>query len=1143
MAASGSDSPLTPWRLVAASLRYYWPTHLLVVAGVAVAASVLAGALVVGDSVRASLRALAVERLGRTDLAVSSTTFVREALAEAVTADPAFGGAFAGLAPLAVLEGTVTHERSRRTAHGVRVYGVDDRFARFQAVAALAPGGRDALLSPALARDLEAQVDDGLILRVARPTDIPLSTLYGRRDEAGVRIRLRAARVLDATSLGEFSLAPTQVEVRAIFVPLARLQQDLGLAGRVNAFVAALGPDAPADPRATEATLARLVHAHASLADLGLRLRAAADGRALVVESPAGLVADPLARAVQRVADNLGAAVVPVLTHLANTIATDRASLPYSTVSALDLTHYARLWGPPDWLPAQAEATAAGPYIWLNEWAAAELRPEPGEIVALEYYLWSDERGLETRTSEFLFAGIVPMAGAGGDRTLTPEYPGITDADRVTSWDPPFPIDLGRVRDRDEAYWERWRAAPKAFVALPTGQFLWPSVFGSVTSLRVVAPEGQAASAFAELFGERLRDAIRPADAGLQVRAVRADSLAAAQGTTDFGEYFVYFSAFLVASGLLLAYLFFALGLEQRAREAGLLAAVGFTPADLRRHFLREGAVLAALGGVLGAIGALGYARLVVYGLRTWWVDAVNTSVLEVHVGAGSLAAGALLPAAAGLAALGAALRTMARRSTRALLAGAVGSGLDLAVPPSSARWWRLHAAAVLAVAAAIAVALAALGVLPHTPAFFGAGTALLGAGLAAASARLWAPSQTTLAPGTPALLARFGLRHARWRPTRSVLSLALVAFAVFVLVTVGAFRRDPAAIALARDAGTGGYVLMAESVAPLLHDPNTAAGRAELGLPEDALAGVRIARFRLRPGDDASCLTLYRPQQPRILAPAPEFIAEGRFRFAASLADTPDERANPWRLLDRRFPDGAIPVVVDATSLAYVLHRRVGDDLALPLPGGGTATLRIVAALADSVFQSELLMGEAAFVRLFPRHEGYRVWLLEAPEERAAELATLLEDRLADFGVDVVDTRARLAAYHRVENTYLSTFQALGTLGLLVGTLGLGAVLARNALERRRELGLLRAVGYEPVHLRWIVLAEGGGLLAGGLLLGSAAALVAIAPALAGRAGAAPWGTLLGVGALVFAAGSLATLAAVRLASRSSVVEAVKTE
>src|SRR5690606_8619937 len=147
-------------------------------------------------------------------------------------------------------------------------------------------------------------------------------------------------------------------------------------------------------------------------------------------------------------------------------------------------------------------------------------------------------------------------------------------------------------------------------------------------------------------------------------------------------------------------------------------------------------------------------------------------------------------------------------------------------------------------------------------------------------------------------------------------------------------------------------------------------------------LDGTEITRFRLRPGDEASCLTLYRPQNPRIVAPEAAFLEERRFSFVASLAATDEERANPWLLLNRRFDDGAVPAIADQTSLTYVSPLSVGDDFVFTPEGGEPITLRIVAALADSVLQSEMIIGEHDFVRLFPAHEGYRVWFIEAPEE-----------------------------------------------------------------------------------------------------------------------------------------------------------------
>ena len=88
------------------------------------------------------------------------------------------------------------------------------------------------------------------------------------------------------------------------------------------------------------------------------------------------------------------------------------------------------------------------------------------------------------------------------------------------------------------------------------------------------------------------------------------------------------------------------------------------------------------------------------------------------------------------------------------------------------------------------------------------------------------------------------------------------------------------------------------------------------------------------------------------------------------------------------------------------------------------------------------------------------------------------------------MSTVERLDAFHRVENTYLSTFQALGGLGLLLGTIGLATVMFRNVLERRRELALLRAVGYDARHITVMIGAETLFLLLSGLAAGAGCAI-----------------------------------------------------
>ncbi|HEX6215840.1 MAG TPA: FtsX-like permease family protein [Vicinamibacterales bacterium] len=1086
--------------LARAALRYYKATNAMVVLGVAVAVAVLAGALLVGASVRESLRQIALGRLGATEVVVTSPTFFRAALADDLTL---------ASAPLIAFPGAVAHDESKRSAGRVMVYGIDARFGTFHGVDGLTLEGREAFISPALASELGANEGDGVTLRVAKPTDIPLSTLQGRKDITGERIRLTVKRVLDRASLAEFSLSPSQGPVLAIYVPMSRLQRDLSLGDRVNLLlVKGVGESGIDD--FVKGNLANAV----TLDDLGLRTRSGPTDET-IVESRAGFITDALADRISDIARRDRRSITPVLTYVANSIRIGDREIPYSTIAAIERAAIAnRAIDPPR-------------PLYLNEWAAQDLGAKAGDAVTLDYFLWSDEDGLQTGSSQFTLAGVVPMNGMGGDQTLTPEYPGISDAADMTSWDPPFPVDLKRVRPKDEDYWDLHRAAPKALIPIAEGQRLWGSRYGKVSSLRLSGSAG---------INPQLID---PATAGLSARHVRSEAAAASQGTTDFGQYFLYFSFFLVVAALLLAYLFFAVGLEQRTQEIGVLAAVGFAPAAIRRSFISEGAVLAGLGALVGAIAAVGYGAAIMYGLRTWWVGAVGTTELALHIAPEWLAIGVAGALIAGVVAIWLGIRAMTRRSARSLLKGDAEPRLQYA-----RRRTLIIALAVVAVGGGLVIG-ASLGVINPTAGFFGAGGAWLIGSLCLTSYLLGGRRRSRpLGRGLPAMF-RLGFRHASVRPARSILSLSLIAFASFVLVSVGAFRKDVNPATNDRASGIGGYALMAEAVAPLMHDPNTREGRDGLGLdPSDAVASsTRITRFRLRPGDETSCLTLYRPTNPRIIAPESTFFTEPRFSFASSMASTPEESANPWLLLNRTFDDGAIPTIADQTTLMYVLHLGVGDDFTFTPEGRGNVRLRIVGALADSVLQSELIIGEQAFVRLFPRHEGYRVWMIETPANNAADVTTHFEDRLSDYGVDVSSTTERWASYHQVENTYLATFQALGALGLLLGTVGLGAVLARNVLERRREMGLLAAVGYAPANIRGMVLSEGMALVIGGLAIGTFCAIVAIIPALRDRAQALPLLSLLTLLVTVVITGAIASLVAIKLTTRTPVVHALKSE
>jgi len=1129
-------------QLVRQNLKYYWRTNLAVVFGVATAVSILAGALLVGDSVRASLRDLFLQRLGQTDHVITAAGFFREQLAGDLRPQLTARGFFESC-PLIELEGNASRDNGAR-AGSVRVYGVDKRFFQFHGRSdQVPPENREVLVSESLARELSVRLGDALIIRIEKPSDVPIESLYGKKDDLGRTLRLTIREILSSTQLGEFSTRPQQSGVRAVFVPLQLLQQELAQPARVNTILVSRSKDRAglSEVESTNA-LVDLLRRTADLEDYNIKLRVLDQQRGFSLERTSTLLDEKLAESGRAAALSLPAQTTPVLSYVANGISLRQRTIPYSLVTAIDDATFDRLRG-----GSSEPARNQGAPIILNEWAARDLGARPGDPISLEYYVWHEDGRLETKTGVFRLSSVVPIKDLAADRDLVPEYPGISESNSLSDWDPPFPIHLERIRPQDEEYWKQYRTTPKAFLPLSIGQKLWQSRFGELTSLRIAPANDASPENAAVTLRNNLKAALNPVEMGFQVTAARAQGLEASRGATNFGEYFLYFSFFLVVSALLLASLFFKLGIEQRLREIGTLQAIGFSAAKIRRLFLSEAFVLAVSGSLLGLIGAVAYGYLILLGLRTWWVDAVGTTLLRLHVSPLSLALGAVGGIIAVVITIVWTLRRLGKASTRSLLSGAPAS-----FKPSRSR---VFVSRRFPIAALVAIVLTIFGIvlllaayfqsIPEVAGFFGGGASLLVALLCFQSAWLRRRQKKAIQGTGWLTISRLGFRNVTHRPARSVLCISLIAFSTFIIVAVDAFRRNGAELK-DKKSGSGGFPLMAESLVPLVHAPNTPAGREALNLGNDAtspsIADATFTRFRLRPGDDASCLNLYAPSNPRILGASENLIRSNRFAFQRAQSQDSEESDNPWLLLNRELGEDVVPVIADANSISYVLHLRVGDEFVLTR-NEGPIRLRIVAALSDSIFQSELVMSEKNFVRLFPDQEGYRFFLIDAPERELPTVAATLEDRLADFGFDVVSTSERLANFHRVENTYLSTFQMLGGLGLVLGTLGMAAVLLRNVFERRRELALLRAVGYASSHFALMVIAENALLLILGLLTGAVCALLAIAPVFFERGGRLPNVSLGFLLLAVLISGLTASLVATWAALRSPLLPALRAE
>jgi ABC-type antimicrobial peptide transport system permease subunit len=942
----------------------------------------------------------------------------------------------------------------------------------------------EAVINGEISTALGSRPGDQVVYRVAKAADAPRDATLARRSVSEVTTGGRAtvARVeAQPGFISSFNLEGSQRVPRNLWLNLADLQDAVEQPRRINAIFASGGGGVAVD--ALNAALRRVI----TLGDYGLSVERTRDNPEAVLNSRATFIEPPVLQAAHAVAADLKLRVREVSVYLVNELKVFSAekadlvgkSIAYAVSAGVDDLGVTKL---------------ADNEVAVNAWAAEQLSLKPGSSVRLSYYRRDAGGDLKVVQSDPLkVARILPMQGLGADPTLTPAYKGLTDADSVANWDPPEGVDIdkSKVTKADEDYWHKYRAAPKLFVNLSTAHKLWGGAYGDVTSVRVPADR-------ADDFAKALRDKIDPAAMGMTFQPVRERQLDAASGSTDFAGLFVGFSFFLIVAAALLVAMLFRLNIEQRARQIGLLASIGFGPRPLRGLSLLEGMTLAWIGGLFGLLGAVGYTWLMVAGLRTWWKGAVGTTAMRLYVQPQTLVIGLVSSLLVAFAAVLWGVWRVGRTPEARLLAGAWND-------PTASRAGKNGWATGIGIAG-VSLGVVLLGVGAVKPqfaqgAFMGGGALLLVGFLALLAGRLRLRHRETASAPPVTSIPRLGLRNASRHTARSVLSAGLIAFAAFTLVSVASLKQGEPQDTHVKSSGAGGYRLILQAGIPLTGDLSTPRGRELLGVSDpkaELWNRVAFAPMRMWAGQDVSCLNLTKPDSPTILAVPSAQSWKDRFTFARKLRDA----ANPWELLDQPTGDpNTIPVIADDETAQYILKLGLGDTLDKPIVDqrGVPRKLKLVATVSHSVFQSEMLMSEANFLRLFPAQGGFGTVMIEtASAEDAAEVQKRLNTDLKDFAVTVDTTAARLAAYAEVANTYLSTFQTLGSLGLMLGAVGLGVVLLRGIVERRAELALLTAIGFRPGSRVKLVLAENAMLLVLGLLIGTGCALLGILPTLA---------------------------------------------
>lgn len=1020
-------------------LRHYRSAYLGVLLGSALGAMVLLGALFAGDSVKSTLRQIAEQRTGRTTLVLAGgENFFRAQLANDLP----------GTAPVLQLRSQVDTPSGRSTGQ-VNLFGVTPEFWKFAPENSNPPAldKRSWAINRELARTLDLKPGDSLVIRLGKPglasRDAPLS---GEPEEL-ITIRGTVAEIREDDAMGRFSLQATQLPTPAIFLPIEALAAAIERSNSANLLLFQ-------ENLTTHEATAR-IRKSAQLADYGLSLLDVPLSSATEIRTDRIF----LPTLIEEKLRALLPPSRPVLTYLSNTIAANGKETPYSMVTGIDPT--AVSFVPDDIAPDQ---------IVLNSWEAEDLAAKPGDTVELRYLTLGNGNQLIEKSSTFRVHSIVPLEGAAADKLWMPDFPGIAEADNSADWTSGLPLDLSRIRDKDETYWDEHRGTPKAFISHDAARAMWSNRWGNATSLRISSEQ----ISIPELE-TKILNTLTPADAGLLIRDIASESASAASSPVDIASLFLSMSFFLILAAVALTAMLFRFNVEQRNHESGLLAALGIPAKKILRWRLLEGLVVVTIGSALGALLAFAYTRGLLLFLESIW-NRGDDRMFRFHASTSSIVFGVIGFILLMMITIWFVTRRQAKRSASLRLES--GSEEILRSGKSHVRW--------IAPAAVIMGVATLLGskMIGAQGAFFLAGFSFLIAGLSLFRVAGTSRSSPSL---TLAHLARLNIAR---RPTRSLVVVGSLAAGLFLVVSVTAFQKHGAGDWQKRSSPSGGFAFWIETTTPV-HRSSASDSTADiLNLGDQRSKLGDILPFRIGSGDDASCFNLNSVTRPRLLA-TDTTVLEQRGSF--TIKSTASGIEPTWKSL--REGD-TIRAFIDETTLMWVLKKKPGDRIDYTDEQGNTFPLEIAGTLTGSVFQGSFIVDEQRYLERFPSTGGYQLFLADTSND-LTETRNILQRALTDLGATVTTTSERLAAFNSVENTYISIFNVLGGLGVILGAAGLGIVTARNLAERQHEFTQLHQIGISRKIIRSLIIRETRQFILWAIGIGLIAALISVLPAL----------------------------------------------
>jgi putative ABC transport system permease protein len=1057
---------MTYFNLIWKNLFYYWKRNLALALGVAISTAVITGALMVGDSVKHNLNKGVDLRLGAvTHTVLAGDRFFTENLAAGLEKELKIP-----VAPVLLLDGLAIVDGGEKRINRIQIVGMNESFDNaLKANTSFKSLNEDeVIISQNLATRLGVKVGDEILFRVRKASLIPLNTPFVSDEANTVPVRLKVKAIAGNTQMGRFNLRISQTPPFNAFVSLRMLNTLMGLKDRANVLLLT------GEQSLTKEKIDAAIQKSWTLTDMNLDIKSLPSTKTIQITSERVFIEPATVEAIKKISTSERY----IITYFVNSFTSGTNSTPYSFVSTLP------------------ENQLKGNEIIINRWLAEDLKVKPGDNLTLKYFVVGPLKELTEKMASFQVKSIVDISGSYADKDLIPNLPGMTDAGNCRDWNTGVPIDLKKIRKKDEDYWKQWKGTPKAFISEAKGIEIWQNRFGTYTAVRVSGNSSNSGRMITSVIptlvsqvSNDLKKSIDPASLGFKVDPVRENGNTAARNGVDFSQLFTGLSFFILIAGIVLIMLLFLLNLESRREQLKTLTFLGIPMKKVRMVILYEVLFIAIGGTLIGTGLAYLYCLMVFSALNSVWNDVVRTDLMDVVVNWKTIISGMFIS-------IEVASLTV-YFSTTGYLRRLGGMLKKKRKAPRSINWIKTNRiiAAVAGIGSLGLILTQIIHMQTVNPTVFFTAGGLMLISLLVYTDLLFIKIKNKTSGSLFNNSRSFDVlslcfKNAIRNKSRSLNIIILFAIGTFIVISTGANRQDLFVDAGQPASGTGGFLTFAESTVPVVKDLNNKSVRQEFGME----SSYPIVQFMKHEGDDASCLNLNRVKSPSILGVSPDQL-KGRFTFASSSSLL--DQNNPWSSLNQALPGGVIPAVADETVIKWGLGLNIGDTLVYKNEQGDKMKLKLIGGLANSVFQGHVIIAQKYFMANFPSGSGSTLFLIDSKKGQQEAVEQELKESFRDYGWEIVPAAQRLAEFNSIENTYLSIFLVLGAFGLLIGTVGLGVILVRSILERRNEIALMKAVGYSKRLIFKLFINEYTSLLFGSILIGVITSCIAILPSL----------------------------------------------